>query len=198
MRQLTIFCCTLLLLGGCQKQVKTENVVATQPVYQQPAPLQVNSHPEWSQQLEEIIALSEEQAQLRLQSFGSKKPKEPEMLFRYALLNQQLKDRLGWIRARDSFRLLLTELELPVELQPLITLLLQHNQAMINANARYGRLLQALEQGQEEQQEMADSLLESRAEAAELSEKIRALTNLEKSMSQRRASTTETAEEAND
>ncbi|OMH38013.1 hypothetical protein [Motiliproteus sp. MSK22-1] len=175
-----------LLLSGCQPLSTINPVLAPVPAVED------SIASKWFDQLEQTIDLNEEQAQQQLKEFGGKKPTEAIHLFRYALLNQQLKDRLGWIRARDSLRQLLKNSEVPEKSVALATFLQQHNQAMINANARYTRLLVALEQGQQEQQEMAAALAESQAEAELLSDKIRALTNLEKSVSIRRALTTDT------
>ncbi|MEH6472675.1 MAG: hypothetical protein V7752_15635 [Halopseudomonas sp.] len=182
---------TLSFMIGCQSLTPASvNPIA------QPAP--VVTHPEppvhdWLQRVRSTMQLSEEQTQAELQQFSGNKTKQPELLFRYALLNQQLKDRLGWIRARDSLQQLAARPELSAEQLQLAQLLQFHNQSMINADARQARLLGALEERIETLHTTAAALQLSQQQVIELSEKIEALTNLEENMSIRRALTSEPA-----
>ncbi len=146
----------------------------------------------WLSEVSRLMTLTEEQVQAELQQSVTTKADPPEQLFRYALLNQQLKDWLGWIRARDSLEKLAANPELSASLLALVRLLQFHNQSMINAEARQSRLLSAIqEQDRIQQQHMAELQLRQ-DQVLELSNKIEALTNLEKSMSIRRALTTDT------
>ena len=190
MKILFPLCISLLLLSGCQQLVVNDGSNGPPPRVEEKV------YSDWLGLMAQILSLSDEQLQQQLKAIG-KKPKAPRQLFRYALLNQQLNDRLGWIRARDSLRQLLKSTELSPADRSLLTMLQQHNQAMINAHARYSRLLEALEQGQQEQQQLAQALADSEAKSAQLAQKIRALTNLEKSMSIRRALTTDTTQDGN-
>lgn len=150
----------------------------------------------WLGEISRLMAFSEEQAEAELQQTFTSAAQQPERLFRYALLNQQLKDRLGWIRARDSLQQLSAHADLSMPLLALVRLLEFHNQAMINADSRQTRLLNALQEEQQQRQRLAAELLLSQQQVVELSQKIEALTNLERSMSIRRALTTDTPKEA--
>ncbi|MEH6822529.1 MAG: hypothetical protein V7629_01300 [Motiliproteus sp.] len=143
-------------------------------------------------EVERSLTLTEEQAQAELQVLTKGKIDKPNRIFIYALLNQQLKDLPGWIRARDSLQQLSVNSELSAPLLQLVRLLQFHNQSMINADARQTRLLQALREDDEKHQELVAELQLSQQQVIELSNKIEALTNLEKSMSIRRALTTDT------
>lgn len=182
---------TLTLLSGCQ-------LLTHPPAYQIEAALPevVDAEPNgdlhlWLSEVSRLMALTEEQAEAELQQASKSEATQPQQLFQYALLNQQLKDRLGWIRARDSLKQLAADAELPMSLLSLVRVLQFHNQAMINTDARHSRLLIALQEEDQQQQQLAADLLLSQQQVLELSQKIEALTNLEKSMSIRRALTTD-------
>jgi len=97
--------------------------------------------------------------------------------FRYALLNQQLNEREGWIRSRDAYRYLLATETLGKELRGLTKLLLKYNQNMINWDTRYSKV--------------QIQLKESEAMQQVLEEKIQAITNLEQSISGRKEQVSE-------
>ena len=115
-------------------------------------------------------------AQQRLDKIGSEE-KTSLQWFRYALLNQQLNERAGWIRSRDAYRHLLATESLGQELRGLTKLLLRYNQSMINWDARYSKV--------------QIQLKESEAMQQVLEEKIQAITNLEQSISSRKEQVSE-------
>ncbi|MFT5722116.1 MAG: hypothetical protein ACI9W6_002440 [Motiliproteus sp.] len=183
---------TLTLLSGCQLLASPEAGEAAAAL---PEVIDTETHADldrWLSELSRLLALSEEQAETELQQGLSAETERPERLFRYALLNQQLKDRLGWIKARDSLQQLAADAELSLSLRSLVQVLQFHNQAMINTDARHRRLLNALQEQDQQQQRLTAELRVSRQQVFELAQKIEALTNLEKSMSIRRALTTDT------
>ena len=167
---------TVMLLGGCQMlepmdslfySVKSEPATATR----QPEVVDVDQLVLWVQTAHASTQLSPAQALERISELETRKM-SPYERFRYAALNQQLNDRTGWIRARDTLRDLAHERTLPDNLQQLATLLQQHNQAMINAEARRHQMAQELDAAQ-----VAQQALET---------KIQALTNLEQQISNRK------------
>ncbi|MFT6914699.1 MAG: hypothetical protein ACJAWL_000995 [Motiliproteus sp.] len=183
---------TLTLLSGCQ--ILTDLQASKAPAAL-PEVVEAQTHADldlWLSELSRLLALNEEQAEAQLQQAVTSQAELPQRLFRYALLNQQLKDRLGWIRARDALQQLAADAQLSLSLLSLVQVLQFHNQAMINADARHTRLLNALQEENLQQQQLAAELRVSQQEVFELSQKIDALTNLEKSMSIRRALTTDT------
>jgi len=125
----------------------------------------------WLRLADLYMELMPAQAQQRLDEIGDEE-KTILQWYRYALLNQQLNDRLGWIRARDAFRYVLASENLSQELYGLTKLLLKYNQNMINWDARYNKV--------------KIELKESEAMQQVLEEKIQAITNLEQSMSSRK------------
>jgi len=130
----------------------------------------------WLRIADLYMELTPTQAQQRLDELGDEE-KTTLQWYRYALLNQQLNDRAGWIRARDAFRYVLATESLSQELYGLTKLLLKYNQNMINWDARYSKV--------------KIELKESEAMQQVLEEKIQAITNLEQSMSSRKEQTAE-------
>ncbi len=194
MKRLFVAVTLLLLVGGCQTlkpaQVSVEEKVEV---------VEVQRHKIldlWLQQTQQIMSMNQEQLQQQLKTKSMTKPIKSDDLFRYALLNQQLKDRLGWIRARDSLRLLKKSSEITDELASMVDILLLHNQSMINADARESRLHEALSQSQNQQQIVVEALQQSHQKTLALEKKIAALTSLERSMSIRRALTTDAPKES--
>ena len=174
MRHLALI--TVMLLGGCQLlepmdsllySVKSEPAIASR----QPEVVDVDQLVLWVQTAHASTQLSPAQALERISELETHEMSHYER-FRYAALNQQLNDRTGWIRARDTLRDLAHERTLPDNLQQLATLLQQHNQAMINAEARRHQMAQELDAAQ-----VAQQALET---------KIQALTNLEQQISDRK------------
>lgn len=171
------------LLFGCQ-------------VKPQPSPLEVELRSSlnvsgqgqtelWIALIDVVNAYDQEQAEAAFKSF--KKPfNEALELYRYALVNQQLADRMGWIRARDSFRAL-ADMKLSPELLTLVSLLQQHNQKMINADARNTRLIQAVSQSDEQQKILAQELEESQHALGKLQQQLEALKAVEAAISNKRA-----------
>jgi len=128
----------------------------------------------WLRIADLYMELTPTQAQQRLDELGDEE-KTTLQWYRYALLNQQLNNRAGWIRARDAFRYVLAAESLSQELYGLTKLLLKYNQNMINWDARYSKV--------------KIELKESEAMQQVLEEKIQAITNLEQSMSTRKEQT---------
>lgn len=131
----------------------------------------MEGQPHWLQTAHDYMALSAQQALAEMATLP-KDRSAPFERYRYALLNQQLRDKAGWIRARDTLRILSQDTELDQEFRWLAKLLLDYNQAMINAQARHHQMAWELASSQIAQQELRD--------------KIRALTDLEQSISQRK------------
>ncbi len=130
----------------------------------------------WLRIADLYMELTPTQAQQRLDELGDEE-KTTLQWYRYALLNQQLNDRAGWVRARDAFRYVLATESLSQDLYGLTKLLLKYNQNMINWDARYSKV--------------TIELKESEAMQQVLEEKIQAITNLEQSMSSRKEQTVE-------
>lgn len=183
----------LTLLSGCQ-HIKSQNDLATEQIIVVEKQRQ-QTLSQWLQEIQDIMSMNQEQLQQQLKDQGVAKPAQANELFSYVLLNQQLKDRLGWIRARDGLRQLKQYPIVSGELQVLIDVLLQHNQAMINADARDSRLHEAFLQSQDQQQKITEALQQSHRQTQELQQKIEALTSLERNMSIRRALTTDAPKE---
>lgn len=123
----------------------------------------------WLAVLENSLALTPEQAQERLTPLNP--DVDPLVLFHQVLLNQRLGERESWVWARDRLRELLEQGH-PPGVRPLLELLLEYNQAMINAAQREVNLQQKLQGASEERDR--------------LQEKIRALTNLERRLDDRK------------
>lgn len=139
----------------------------------------------WIALMATVMAYDQEQAEAAFKTF--KKPfSEPLELYRYGLVNQQLADRMGWIRARDSFRSL-ANMPISQELLTLVTQLQQHNQKMINADARNNRLIQAISQSDEQQQALVLELEESQQALDKLQQQLEALKAVEAAISIKRA-----------
>lgn len=139
----------------------------------------------WIALIDVVMAYDQEQAETAFKTF--KKPlNEPLELYRYGLVNQQLADLMGWIRARDSFRTL-ANMKLSPELLTLVSLLQQHNQKMINADARNTRLIQAISQSDEHQKALAQELEESQHALEKLQQQLEALKAVEAAISIKRA-----------
>jgi len=128
----------------------------------------------WLRIADLYMELTPTQAQQRLNEIGDEE-KTALQWYRYALLNQQLNELAGWIRARDAFRQVVAMESLSQELYGLTKLLLKYNQNMINWDARYSKV--------------KIELKESEAMQQVLEEKIQAITKLEQSMSSRKEQT---------
>lgn len=130
----------------------------------------------WLRIADLYMELTPSQAQQRLDKIGDEE-KTSLQWFRYALLNQQLNERAGWIRSRDAYRQLIVTENFGDELRGLTKLLLRYNQNMINWDARYNKV--------------QIQLKESEALQQVLEEKIQAITNLEQSISSRKEQVSE-------
>lgn len=138
--------------------------------------LSVEQRHYWLRIADLYMELTPAQAQRRLDAIGAEE-KTILQWYRYALLNQQLNERAGWVRARDAFRHVIDSEGLSQELVALTKLLLKYNQSLINWDARYNKVQIELE--------------ESEAMQRVLEEKIQAITHLEQNMSTRKGQAVE-------
>lgn len=138
----------------------------------------------WLETTDRVMAYSPAQAlqYLNLYQGTEQRPVTEYDHFRYALLNQQLRERSGWIRARDTLRQLHDSEQLKPELRWLIAILLDYNQRLINAEERRHQMALELDASQREQRE--------------LQQKITALTNLEEKMSIRKEQVNEARDQS--
>lgn len=156
----------VLICAGCQNW----QAVYYEGWNRQPA-LTVEQRHYWLRIADLYMELTPHQAQQRLDQVGDEE-KTSLQWFRYGLLNQQLSNRAGWIRARDAFRHVLASQDLGQDVKGLVKLLLRHNQSMINWEARYSKVSLQLQ--------------ESEGMQRVLEEKIQAITNLEQNISSRK------------
>ena len=173
-----------VLLGGCQMLEPMESrlySVQSQPAVGsgQPEVVELDQLVLWLQTAYALMQLSPAQALERISELETRNMSAFER-FRYAALNQQLNDRTGWIRARDTLRDLSQERGLRDNLKQLASLLQQYSQAMINAEARRHQIAHELDDSQVAQQA--------------LKQKIEALTNLEQHLSHRKELVTDAQE----
>jgi len=158
-----IVCLLLLLLSGC-------DLLPADPSQRPLKPLglmSVQSFNEWLAVSYQLREVDPQQAEEELALIGS--PKSEAELFHYGLLNQQLNRLEGWIQARDSFRTLAQSTTLEQGFRELARIYQVHNQALINWHERHRSL----------QHEVVATMLEREA----LEKKIRALTELEETIS---------------
>ncbi len=165
----------MMVLAGCQTQqqrLQTEEAQRLQEAER------------WITEMATVMAFDQEQAEAAFRTF-EKPLEQPFELYRYGLVNQQLADRLGWIRARDSFRSL-SFYPLSSELQTLVTFLQKHNQRMINADERNSRLIQAISQNDAEQKRLTEELADSQQALDKLQQQLEALKAVETAISHKR------------
>lgn len=187
MRAIVITLFVSLGLAGCQtfNQSDPGTDLARCQVFkycdQEPLPDLSN----WLEVLEEYQQMELEQAEQELKTY-SRPVEESFALYRYGLVNQQLGDRLGWIRARDSFRELV-ERPLSPQLLPLVNLLLEYNQKMINADARNSRLIQAVSSTDEQMRALEQELVSQQQSVIKLQQQLEDLKAVEEAISHKRA-----------
>lgn len=174
---------TLLSLGGCQfAAVPTDNQQPIAPVVdvgEGSVATQKEPIIEWLGVAVETAQMSPAQALEELSALEGSGESEIDR-FRFAMLNQQLDDRTGWIRARNTLRKLIREDNLDAQVTGFVTLLMQYNQSLINAEARQHLMAKELESAQDEQRQLQD--------------KLNALTTLEESISTRKEKVSEANE----
>jgi hypothetical protein len=168
-RPLTIAAVFLVTLAGCatpsQPTLKTTANVATSTQLQN-----------WLELQREVSAMSIEEVDQQLTDMGE--PKGPQQLFYFGLLNQQLDAFTKWTQARDVFRQLDEDTGLDEEQRSLAAILERYNQSRINWYLQRRQLLENNETLQAE-------LGASREENKLLEQKIKAITDLETSISTR-------------
>lgn len=164
----------LLLIGACQYLEPQPTLVYPEPPETVPDCEQIvtpSQLAKWLQVVSETEELSPEQALAEIAELDTHMSTRFQR-FRYAVLNQRLHDRAGWIRARDTLRELTEAHSLEVDELRLATMLMQYNQEMINAEAR--------------QHQMAKELDATQLAQRQLEQKIQALTSLEQNISIRK------------
>ena len=168
-RPLTIAAVFLVTLAGCatpsQPALKTTAKVATNSQIQN-----------WLELQREVSAMSIEEVDQRLAELGE--PKGPQQLFYFGLLNQQLDAFTKWTQARDIFRQLDEDTSLDEEQRSLAAILERYNQSRINWYLQRSQLLKNNATLQAE-------LGASREENTLLEQKLKAITDLETSISTR-------------
>ena len=168
-RPLTIAAVFLVTLAGCatpsQPTLETTAKVATSTQLQN-----------WLELQREVSAMSIEEVDQRLAELGE--PKGTQQLFYFGLLNQQLDAFTKWTQARDVFRQLDEDTGLDEEQRSLAAILERYNQSRINWYLQRRQLLENNETLQAE-------LGASREENKLLEQKIKAITDLETSISTR-------------
>lgn len=156
----------LSILSGCEL-LPTQSSIAME----RPLPVtELQGLNNWLTITHQVSNLTAEEAITELSKRG--KPDSGQDLFYYAILNQQLNHREGWIQARDAFRKLTNDTSLDSNLRELARIMQTHNQALINWHSRHTHL----------QKELAESVLDRDL----LQRKIEALTELEAAISHRK------------
>lgn len=175
----------VVLVSGCQPLTQSLSETAAETTA--PAPIIIHSPTsltsKWLQILEKQLQLSPEQASEGIRT--SEPPINDTERFEQLLLRQQLQQRGGWIVARDRLRELRKRYQ-SHEVDPLLAILLAHNQAQINREQRERRLNQQLTDLLTAYETVIRLHDESIAETELLKAKIEALTNLERQLNIRR------------
>lgn len=131
----------------------------------------------WLERGAEVSALTPDEAVASLVDVA--RPVEPDELYDYALLNQQLQTYGAWTQARDTLQQLAAVQTLTPQQRQIVDTLLRYNQSRINWYLKY----QTLEQDHAMQAEQLQSALQ---ETSLLQQKIQALTELEAVISTRK------------
>jgi len=168
-RPLTIAAVFLVALAGC--------ATPSQPALKKTANVATSSQLQsWLELQREVSAMSIEEVDQQLTELG--KPKGTQQLFYFGLLNQQLDAFTKWTQARDVFRQLDEDTSLDEEQRSLAAILERYNQSRINWYLQRRQLLENNETLQAE-------LDSSREENKLLEQKLKAITDLETSISTR-------------
>jgi hypothetical protein len=118
-------------------------------------------------------------AKLEQQLISLGEPRGRWQLFYFGLLNQQLDAFASWTKARDTFRQLATDAGLDKEQRDLAAIFLRYNQTRINWYLQHSQLLK-------DHESLNAKLIVSQEENKLLEQKIKAITDLETSISTRR------------
>ena len=168
-RSLTFAAVFLVTLAGC--------AAPSQPTFKTTANVSTSTQLQnWLELQREVSAMSIEEVDQQLTDLGE--PKGPQQLFYFGLLNQQLDAFTKWTQARDVFRQLDEDTGLDEEQRSLAAILERYNQSRINWYLQRRQLLENNETLQAE-------LGASREENKLLEQKIKAITDLETSISTR-------------
>jgi hypothetical protein len=138
----------------------------------------------WLALQRDVQAMGAEQAQSELGRISA--PKTADELFYFALLNQRVEAYGNWTLARDKFRELRTAPGLTDQQRQLASILEQYNQNRINWFKSRELVEDEKRSLEGENQALRDELASAESERLLLEEKIRALTDLETSISTRR------------
>jgi hypothetical protein len=169
---LVIAALVLVTLAGCATQPQTTIETPADALTCTCTQLQ-----NWLELQRKVLAMSNEKVEQQLTSLGE--PKGPRQLFYFGLLHQQLDTFAGWPKARDVFRQLAEDARLAKEQRGLAAILERYNQSRINWYLQHRQLL-------ENNETLKSKLRTSREENDLLEQKIKAITDLETSISTRK------------
>jgi hypothetical protein len=162
----------LLLLGGCAashpSQVTRKSVTEV---------VEFCSIQQWLALQEEVASLSSEEAGARLAKMT--RHDDTFDLFYFGLLKQQVPSYDAWTEARDAFRQLREDVAVTGEQRQFAGMLEGFNQSRINWYQKYSDL-------QTEQENLQRQLLAAQEEKLLLEQKIKALTDIEAAISDRK------------
>ncbi len=151
----------------------------------QPAPVEAPPCPcqQPYAELQEWLALSARTTTMETSEIVAElvklgRPQDATEKFYFGLLNQQLSTAANWRQARNAFREIRRDTALNTEQRRLAGILEQHNIGKLDNNADRKGLLRT-------QASLEASLAEKSQENLQLLEKIRAITDVEESMSTR-------------
>ncbi len=167
-RPLTIAAIFLVTLAGCATPSQPALRTANTTTYSQ--------LPNWLELQREVSAMSVEEVNQQLTELGE--PKGPQQLFYFGLLNQQFDAFTKWTQARDVFRQLDEDTSLDQDQRSLAAILERYNQSRINW---YLQRRQLIERNESLQAELGST----RKENTLLVQKLKAITDLETSISTR-------------
>lgn len=171
-RPLIIAALFLVTLAGCVAQPQTPTERPTDELTCTCVQLQ-----NMLDQQDTVSTMSAGEITEQLASLGQ--PKGAQQLFYFGLLNQQLDAFAAWTRARDAFRELAADTGLAREQRDLAAILERYNQSRINWYQQHRQVLANYETLQAE-------LGASQEENKLLQHKIKAITDLETSISTRK------------
>jgi hypothetical protein len=171
-RPLVIAALLLVILAGCVAQPKTPTETA--------ADVQTCA----CTQLQNLLDLQHKVSTMRTEEIkkqlaGLGQPKAPQQLFYFGLLNQQLDAFTPWTQARNTFQQLAADTGLTKEQRDLAAILERYTQSRINWYLQHHQLL-------EKYGTLEAELGASQEENKLLERKIKAITDLETSISTRK------------
>ncbi|MCB1679054.1 MAG: hypothetical protein KDI16_10280 [Halioglobus sp.] len=169
----------LVLLAGCASAPPVQIVQFPRPVTVAQPPVQ-----KWLDWRAGVMTLDASQVGSGLAAMGD--PSSVDERFYFALLNQQTDDYDAWVVARDVYRQLGEDQALSPGQRQLAGILEQDAQGRINAFQRYEQLQRQYRDLQQHYEQAQRQMIELRQQNALLEEKIKAITDLEATISERR------------